>query len=476
MHNIAIQTFKRLPLFAALLTLLASILSTLPASAETYLSAKDEQLMHALKAEALASELSYELLESLTTEVGARLAGTASDPLAVAWAVAKMEALGFDKVWTEPVEVPIWERGELSVNVTAPYPQRLEALSLGGSVGTARKGLNAEVVEFPSLAALDAVAEGSLNGKIAYISNRMIRHVEGRGYGPAVAARGRGASAAAKKGAIAFLLRSIGTDDNRTPHTGGMNYEEGVAKIPAIALSNPDADLLSNMLRRGTTSVRIKSSAKSHSKKTFTTHNVIGEITGSEAPDEIVALGAHLDSWDVGTGAMDDGLGVAMTIAAAAMIGKQTPAPKRTIRVILYAAEEIGFFGTIQYMKDHENEVAKHVIGAEWDFGLGRIYELRPGVGEVSLAAAKALATHLGDLGVLLGKGNDAQAQSDMSLLSKAGMPAINFAPDGSRYFDLHHTDNDTLDKIDPEDLKQNTSVYTVFAWFASQSGVDFRK
>ena len=168
-------------------------------------------------------------------------------------------------------------------------------------------------------------------------------------------------------------------------------------------------------------------------------------------------------------------MGVAMTIAAAAAIGNLADRPKRTIRVILYAAEEVGFYGTKQYMIDHADEVEQHIIGAEWDFGLGKIYQLRPGVGEQALSAVKELASYLEDLGVSMGDKNDAQAQSDMSLLSKAGMPAISFAPDGTDYFDLHHTDNDTLDKIDPEVMKQATAVYTAFAWFAAQSGVDFR-
>lgn len=445
-------------------------------AADPILGAKDAQTLQSLKSQALDSELSYEILESLTTEVGARLAGTPADEKAVLWAVSKMQTLGFDKVWTEDVEIPAWDRGTLQVEITEPYQHSLTGLTLGGSVGTEGRALNAEVIEFTDLAALQAAEPNSLEGKIAYISNRMIRHIEGRGYGVAVPARGTGASVAATKGARALIIRSIGTDDHRFAHTGGMNYADDVARIPAVAISNPDADLLSRVLARGKASVTLNSTAKRFDANVRKTANVIGEITGSEAPDEIVAIGAHLDSWDVGTGAMDDGLGVAITMAAAAMIGRSDIKPKRTIRVILYGAEEIGFYGTRQYMIDHADDVEQHMIGAEWDFGLGRIFELRPGVGESALAAIETLGAHLLDLGVLMGKGNDAQAQSDMSLLSKAGMPAVNFMPDGSRYFDYHHTENDTLDKINPEDLKQNTAVYAVFAWFAAQSGVDFRR
>jgi Zn-dependent M28 family amino/carboxypeptidase len=204
--------------------------------------------------------------------------------------------------------------------------------------------------------------------------------------------------------------------------------------------------------------------------------SVIGEITGSEYPDEIVALGAHLDSWDVGTGAMDDGMGIGIILATGAEIAKLPKHPKRTIRVILYAGEEVGFYGTRKYMELHKNEVAKHVIGAEWDFGLGKIYQIKPGVGAKSLNNIHDLAQLLAPLGVSMSDKNDAVAQSDMSLLSKAGMPSVNFAADGMRYFDYHHTANDTLDKINPEDYKQNTAVYMVFAYFAAQTNVDFRK
>lgn len=454
-----------------------SLLLALNVSAEdAILNQKDAGVLQTLKTQALNSDLSFEILESLTTEVGARLAGTPADQKAIRWAVQKMQELSFDKIWTEDVNIPAWDRGTLEVAISEPYQHRLTGLSLGGSVGTEGRALNADVIEFADLKELESAEPNSLKGKIAYISNRMVRHTEGRGYGVAVPARGVGANIAASKGANALIIRSIGTDDHRFAHTGGMNYADDAVRIPAIAISNPDADLLSRVLMRGKAAVKFSSTAKRYDSKMRKTANVIGEITGSDAPDEIVALGAHLDSWDVGTGAMDDGLGVAITMAAASMIGKSEVTPKRTIRVILYGAEEIGFYGTKQYMIDHADSVDQHMIGAEWDFGLGRIFELRPGVGENSLAAIQTLGSHLLDLGVLMGKGNDAQAQSDMSLLSKAGMPAVNFMPDGSRYFDYHHTDNDTLDKISPDDLKQNTAVYTVFAWFAAQSGVDFRR
>ncbi len=441
------------------------------------LSEIDIKQMNALKTEALSSELSYQLIESLTTEVGARMMGTPGDELAVKWAVNKMNALGFDKVWTEEVTSTQWLRGEAEARIIAPFPQKMVIIALGGSVGTGEKGISANVVHFNTLADLQAAKKGSLIGKIAFVSYRMTRHIDGKGYGKAVGTRVNGASIAAEKGAIALIMRSVGTDDNRVAHTGVMRYKEGIIKIPAAALSNPDADLLVNQLNRGKpVSFYLKMTASIENTITIKSANVIGEITGSELPNEIVAIGAHLDSWDVGTGALDDGMGVGMVLAAAHHISKLPQRPRRTIRVILFAAEEIGLLGAKQYMVLHKDEIKNHVLGAEWDFGLGRIYQMKTGVGASALNAVRELAQQLAPLGVSLAPTNEAQAQSDMSLLSKAGMPSINFSPDGSRYFDFHHTENDTLDKVNLEDLQQNTTVYTLFAYFAAQAAVDFRR
>ncbi|WP_339861846.1 M20/M25/M40 family metallo-hydrolase [Paremcibacter congregatus] len=431
----------------------------------------------ALKKTALQSNLAYEIDESLTTEVGPRLVGTPGDAQGITWAVAKMKQLGFDKVWTEEVQHVTWTRGVAEARIIAPYPQKMVAIALGGSTGTPADGLKAEVVEFKDFAALEAAPEGSLEGKIAYVSFRMERKINGAGYGPAVKARGAGPSMAASKGAVAYVMRSVGTDNNRLGHTGGTNYKDGITRIPAAALSNPDADLLSRAISRGKpVEIFLKLTAERKDDVPVITANVIGEITGSEKPEEIVVMAAHLDSWDVGTGAVDDGIGVSVTLAAAHHIANLPERPKRTIRVILFAAEEVGLVGVKHYMKDHENEIAQHVIGAEWDFGVGLIYEMVPGVGPAALNQIRELAHLLAPLGVSLSPKNDAKGQSDLSLLGKAGMPAVNFSPDGMKYFDYHHTDNDTLDKVDPEALKQNTAVFTIFSYFAAQSGIDFRK
>lgn len=439
----------------------------------------DPQLdvLETLKSKTLESETSYEIVESLTTEVGARLVGTPASDKGVDWAAAKMRELGFDKVWVEESTADLWHRGEIQAAIETPFPHRVVAISLGGSVGTDGKKLSAEVVQFDDLAALIDAKPGSLDGKIAFVSYRMVRSIDGSGYGAAVGARVTGASEAAKKGAIAYIMRSVGTEDHRVAHTGVMRYEDNVKQIPAVTLSNPDADLLLNSLKRDKpVTFSLTSTASGPTGKTTRIANVVGDVLGSENPDEVVTLGAHLDSWDVGTGAIDDGVGVGIVLAAAHYISKLEKRPKRTIRVILFAAEEVGLIGAKDYVKQHKNDMHKHIIGAEWDFANGNIYKLESGVGPSALNAVRDFANYLAPMGVALAKTNTAKGQSDMSELGNAGQPAFNFSPDGSDYFDYHHTENDTLNMVNQEALKNNTAIYTLFAYFAAQSGVDFRK
>ncbi|MCW8091047.1 M20/M25/M40 family metallo-hydrolase [Alteromonas sp. ASW11-130] len=442
--------------------------------------ALDEKLhaqLDELKNATVHSTLSYDIIESLTTEVGARMVGTPAEKKSVEWAMVKMKELGFDKVWKEESQAPDWQRGELEVALTSPFHHKLVALSLGNSVGTSAGAIEAQVEMFESLEALSAAKQNSLAGKIAYVAFAMERRKDGSGYSEAVGARVNGASIAAKRGAVAFAMRSVGTDSHRFAHTGVMRYSEGNNHIPAIALSNPDADLLENaLLRTQPVTMSISSTASGKLNNNVTIANVIGEITGSENPEEIVTLGAHLDSWDVGTGAIDDGIGVGITLAAVNHITKMKQRPKRTIRVILFAAEEIGLLGAKDYVEKHKDNMMNHVIGAEWDFGNGKIYKLAPGVGDTSLSKLKEFAGYLSPMGVEMASTNNAKGQSDMSLLGKAGQPAVNFYPDGNDYFDYHHTENDTLDKVNQEALKTNTAIYTMFAWYAANSGVDFRK
>jgi hypothetical protein len=443
------------------------------ALADDGLSEKAIATAEKLRADGLAGSGAYDIVESLTTEVGPRMAGSPGDAAAVAWATAKFKALGFDRVYTEPVTFTAWRRRHERGEVLAPFPQPLHLTALGHTVGTGATPLEAEVVEFANLDALKAAADGSLAGKIAYIANRMERKKDGSGYGPAVAAR-MGASDAAKKGASALLIRSIGTDDSRFPHTGNQRYAEGARKIPAAALSNPDADLLSAMLRRGQP-VRVRLDLDVGEEETVTSYNVIGEITGRSLPKEVVIIGGHLDSWDLGTGAIDDGAGVAITMAAGAMIGRLERAPRRTIRVVAFAHEESGLFGGKAYAEAHAADMANHQVGAESDFGAGRIYALLGGVDPVAWPVLERIGGVLAPLGIAVEKGVGGPGP-DVSAIVAKGMPWVELAQDGTDYFDYHHTANDTLDKIEPAALDQQAAAYAVLAYLAAETTVDFGK
>lgn len=452
-----------------------ALLAPMPALAAdaTGLDAGDLSVAAGLRDQAMAGTEAWDLVESLTTEVGPRLAGTPADARAVAWAKAKFESLGFDRVWLEPVTFPVWLRGHERAEVLVPFPQPLVITALGGSVGT-NGALDAEVVAFADLAALEAAPEGSLEGKIAFITNRMVRFKDGRGYGPAVGARSRGAVEAAKKGAVAVVIRSISTNSDRFAHTGTMRYAEGVPRIPAAALSNPDADLLVNMLGRGQP-VRLRLDIAAEHPGEYTSHNVIGEIRGRDLPDEVVTIGGHLDSWDLGTGAIDDGAGVAITMSAGAAIGRLDRAPRRTVRVIAYANEEQGLYGGKVYAANRAaaGEIAAHQLGAESDFGAGRVYALRAGVDPSAWPVIEKIGELLAPLGVAT-ESEGGSPGPDVGPIVAKGAPWAQLAQDGTDYFDYHHTANDTLDKIDPKALDQQVAAYAVLAYLAAETDVDF--
>ncbi len=462
-----------MPKLRTLSLVLACCLGTATAQAAAGLDPHSLANARKLAAAADTDTGAYAIVEGLTTEIGPRLAGSEAFDHAIDWAQARFKSLGYDRVYREPVSFPQWVRRHESAEVLSPFPQRLVMTALGGSVGTGGKPIDAEVVEFATLDALKAAPEHSLDGKFAYISNRMERFKDGHGYGPAVAARS-GAGEAAKRGAIALLIRSIGTDHDRMPHTGGTRYTDGVTKIPAAALSNSDADLLSNMIRRGKP-VRVRLDIDAEwTGKTVQAYNVIGEIRGrGKLANEVVVIGGHLDSWDLGTGAIDDGAGVAITMAAGAMIGKLDKRPMRTIRVIAFANEEQGLYGGRAYAETHKVELDAQQLGAESDFGGGRIYRFSANASPEARPVIDQIATILEPLGIAyeLGIGG---AGPDIGPFATLGMPWAQLAQDGTNYFDYHHTANDTLDKIEPKALDQQAAAYAAMAYAAAQSPVDF--
>ena len=281
--------------------------------------------------------------------------------------------------------------------------------------------------------------------------------------------RSRGPSAAIRAGAIGYLMRSAGTDSHRNPHTGGTRYEEGLTPIPAAALSIPDAEQLTRLLALGEP-VRVRIALDVGWDGTATSHNVIGEITGSVRPDEVVLIGAHLDSWDLGTGAIDDGAGIGITMAAGKLIGDLPRAPARTIRVVAFANEEHGLSGAKGYAAAHADEVALHQIAAESDFGAGRIYAYASSGGPQAAAADARIAAALAPLGIAHTPGEGGPGP-DIGPLKDLGIAWAALRQDGTDYFDLHHTPDDTFDKIDPAALAQNVAAYAVFAYLAADAG-----
>jgi carboxypeptidase Q len=416
-----------------------------------------------LRDRALADSGAYEIVESLTTEVGARPAGSVADARAVAWAIAKFKALGYDKVYTEAVAFPTWRRISESAEITSPAAHRLAISTLGGSVGTSPDGVRATVVEFPSLQALEAAQPDTVRGKIVFVSQRMERKQDGSGYFDVLPIRSRAASSAGQQGAVALLMRSLGTDSNRLPHTGSVNYSPDAPQVPAAALSAPDADLLTRLLRRAEP-VQIDLRITVESSPSYVSHNVIGELTGRELPDEFVLIGAHLDSWDMGTGAIDDGFGVGVTMAAGKLIGALPQRPRRSIRVVLFANEEQGFYGALRYAARDAAELTRHRMAVESDWGGGRIIAIRSPYLHADLAAA--LDRTLSPLGVRTAAGGT--PGPDIGFLAKQGMPWAQLEQDAGELFDYHHSANDTFDKVDRATINQNAAVYAAFAYLAA--------
>ncbi len=406
---------------------------------------------------ALRDDVAWSFTEGLTTEVGPRPAGTSQEARARDWAVARLKSLGFSNVRAEPYTMPVWVRGEDEAQIVAPFPQRLVLAALGNSGSTSDKGIEGEVVYFPSIAELEAAPEASLRGKIAFVSHGMKATQDGSSYGYFGAARRQGPSIASKKGAIAILIRSIGTDHHRISHTGVQMWADGVKPIPAAALSVPDAEQLERVIARGQP-VKLRLKLTSRMLKDQPSGNVIAEIAGSDPAAGIIVAACHLDSWDQGTGAIDDASGCGIAAAAALQVAKAGQ-PRRTIRVLMAGAEEVGGDGARAYFKAHGTE--KHALALESDFGADRIWRVDFKLPQGHEALATRISDALAPLGVGTSK-QEAGGGADIGPLVKAGVPVIDLQQDGTRYFDIHHTPDDTLDKVDPAQLRQNVAAWAV--------------
>ncbi len=442
-------------------------------AAEPVLAPEVRQTAVLLREKAFSGTRASEWARSLADEVGPRPAGSDGDRAAVAWAVAKMKSIGLSNVRAERVKVTVWTRGVETGEILSPHRQKLFLTALGGSVATPPAGIEGAVFEAASLEDLEARGAGA-RGKIVFFDKKMERRADGAGYGKAVDVRGKGPSAAAKLGAIAVVIRSIGTDHERFPHTGSMTYEADAPKIPAAALSIPDAELLERMLRGGAR-VRIRVTLGCHDSPDAESANVVGEIPGTTRPKEIVLLGAHLDSWDLGTGANDDGAGCGIVLEAARLIGELPRSPARTIRVVLYANEEHGIEGGKAYREAHKAELPLHAAAFESDNGSGRPFALQWLAGASAEPALREITEILEPLGArsLLEGGSGG---ADISPLRADGVPQFALRQDASLYFDWHHTANDTADKIDRAGMDGNAAAAAAFAWVTASVEPAFEK
>lgn len=454
--------------------LTAAAVSTLMAgaAAPSWGWAQDAKTAEALRDKALLDRTAWDVTEDLTTNIGPRVVGSPAMARAKDWSVAKFKALGFTNVKVEEFAKPSWTRGEESAELVAPYPMKLDIVGLGRTVPTPAAGIEAEVALFKTYAELIAAPESAVKGKIVVITQPMVRAQDGAGYGVAGISRRSGPVEAAKRGAVGLLIRSISTSDSTVPHTGVTAFGDGVVSIPSAALGVPEAEQLERLAAKGP--LRIKLKLASTVDPADVAWNISGEIKGSEKPDEVIVIGGHLDSWDVGTGALDDATGIAITTAAAKLIGDLPKHPKRTIRVVMWGSEESG--GSSEaYLAAHKDELPKIVLAGESDTGADRVYSLQIAKGAAEHPAMKTAVRVLAPLKIYLDRNPPAHAGADIAGLEESGVPVVALNQDASRYFDYHHTMDDTLNKVRPDELAQNVAAWASFIYLVADSDIDFR-
>jgi carboxypeptidase Q len=418
-------------------------------------------------AAARADRGAYTKLAYLTDRIGNRISGSASLDRAIEWAVKTLKDEGFE-ARAEKVMVPHWVRGAEEATITAPIERPMKLLALGGSVATPKGGITAPVVVVKSFDELDAKA-AQIKGAIVLFNHAMPPYDDatGSGYGEASQYRTKGASRAATHGAIAVLVRSVTAHSLRTPHTGAMRYDPQQPKIPAAAITVEDAVLIARLAEQGPVTVRLR--LEPQTLPDVASANVIGELRGSSKPDEIVMIGGHIDSWDVGQGAHDDGAGCVTTMQVLTTLKQLGLQPKRTIRVVLFTNEENGLKGAEAYATDHAAELAKHVFALEADSGgfspRGFTIEKKPEDPKLvqHYADIAALLAPIGATRVVAGGSG-----ADLIPLIPQGVTGIGLNVNGRTYFDTHHTEADTLDKVDPQQLADGVAALAVLAWIAA--------
>lgn len=427
--------------------------------------------------EALTSATAWERLVFLCDQIGHRLSGSPQLERAVAWARERMEEDGLTDARAEPVEVPVWIRGEESLTLLAPTLQDLDVLALGGSVGTPDGGVEADVVVFGSKEEFEAADAADVQGRV------VLWNVPFTTYGQTVKFRGSGASWGASKGAVASLVRSVTPVSLDTPHTGNQRYADDVPKVPAAAITIEAAETMQRLQDRGTTP-RVKLVLGSGMDGTAMSANVVADVPGRELPEEIVVVGCHLDSWDVGQGAQDDAGGCIAAMEVGRLIRRLPQAPRRTVRVVLFTNEENGLGGARAYAEAHKDET--HVAAMESDTGQGASAGFRVDVRKVAENAGRyadqdaegyaALMERLEGVKPLLAPLDaDGFRQSysgaDIGPLVAQGVPGFGVDHDTTGYWPIHHTEADTIEKIDPTVFKRNIASMAVMTWWLAEHG-----
>jgi len=460
------------------LALVVFLLSACAASAEDDPADRYRDAAGRILGRALEDDGAWKNLEYLTTRIGNRLSGSPGLEKAVAWASERMKADGLEGVRLQPARVPRWIRGRESARVVSPVERELPILGLGLSVGTPRGGVTAPVVVVRSFEELEALGRAKVEGRIVAFAP------DWEGYGRTVRFRSSGASAAAKLGAVAALVRSATGRSIASPHTGVLTYEPGVPRIPAASITVEDAEWLRRMAAAGE-AVAVSLSMEARLEGDADSANVVSEIRGSAEPDEVVVMGGHLDSWDVGQGAHDDGCSCMAAWRALAILKELGLRPRRTLRVVLWTSEENSGNGGKAYRDALGADVSSHVAAIEMDGGCERPVGFgfgltRPGIAPPSWGsgravdpenpeARRALAT-LRRIGSLFGSIDAATVKwggggSDISPLTQDGVPGLSLDTVGEHYFDWHHTAADTLDKVDPADLRRATGMLAVMGY-----------
>lgn len=412
----------------------------------------------------LSRSRAYDWLEELCDDIGHRLSGSPQAEEAVRWGRDRLRSFGLDQVRLQSIMVHKWVRGRPEeIEMVSPRRQTLRGLALGGSVATPIRGIEAEVMAVETFEEL-MERRDEAQGKIVLFTRSMGPDGSGGtlGYGDVVSQRTAGAIEAARVGAVASLIRSVGTADFRLPHTGMMRYREGVPQIPHAALSSEDSELLSRLLSRGQ-DVRVRMRMDCRDEGEVPSANVIADWRGRELPEEVVVIGGHLDSWDVGQGAQDDGVGVVACMEALRVLKELDLRPRRTIRVVLFMNEENGLAGGRAYAREHADALESHVAAIEMDGGAFGVRGFGISAGDGGLDRLSFLREPLGRIGAdrLTPGGGGA----DIGPMRASGVPQIGLRSDSTRYFDYHHTEADTLDKVDPLELAKCTAALAVLAY-----------